>query len=75
MAPEEFPDKAPDPVAFDRLAETFGYHQTQAGASRRAWGQGDAEMPGMQPPSLGHGPEKIGPVQKAIRLGETGGTG
>jgi len=75
MAPEKFPDKAPDPVAFDRLAETFGYHQSQAGASRRAWGQGDAEMPGMQPPSLGHGPEKIGPVQKAIRLGETGGTG
>jgi hypothetical protein len=32
-------------------------------------------MPGMQPPPLGHGPEKIGPVQKAIRLGETGGTG
>jgi len=75
MAPEKFPEQAPDPVAFDRFAETFGYHQSQAGASLRAWGQGDAEMPGMQPSPLGHGPEKIGPVQKAIRLGETGGTG
>ena len=73
MAPEKFPEQAPDPVAPDRLAEPFRHHQSQPGSARRAWGQGDAEMPGMQPPPLGHGPEKIGPAQETIRLGKTGG--
>ena len=73
MAPEKFPEQAPDPVASHRLAEAFRHHQPQPGAPPRPWGQGDAEMPGMPPPPLGHGPEKIGPAQETISLGETGG--
>ena len=62
MAPEKFPEQAPDAVAPYRLAQTFGHHQSQPGPPGQPRSQGNAKMPGMQPPPLGQGPEKIGPV-------------
>ena len=75
MAPEKFPEQASHPVAPHRFAEPFRHHQPQPRPFPGAWGQSDAEMPGIKPSSLGPGPEKFAPVQKAIRLGETGGPG
>ena len=73
VAPEKFPEQAPDPVAPHRLAHSLRHHQSQTGPACLLRGQSDAKMPGMQPPPLGQGPEEFRPVQEAILLGETGG--
>jgi hypothetical protein len=62
VAPEKFPEYAPDPIAPHRLAKTFGYHQSQPGPPGLLRGQSNAKMAGMQPPPLGQSPEEIGPV-------------
>ncbi len=73
MTPEKFPQQALHAVAPDRLAETPGHHQSQAGARGGGRGQDDPEMARMQPPPLGLDPEKIAATAEMIRFGETGG--
>jgi hypothetical protein len=73
MTPKKFPQQALHPVAFNRLAETPGHHQSEAGPRGLRRGQGDPEMARVQPPPLGLDPEIIAATAETIRFGETGG--